>query len=237
MKSTDIESYFQFPLALIHKAGCVAEAINQASDYALWNFGESMSDHDVRFNYAEYVKRHSVRSTPHDRDDRIHQMLMAAAHKLNLIIGSVPGVARFGATYMRMKKAAGFQVRLRTDIAFDARDHNWPPLKLKTLCAVYAAIGNQPAARITHRLLRALASGYKSPKECPDDAMVPESTLRHWLDHCHQRQLFKLCLHGGHRWYGIAKGFATDMDLAKWVKKNHGKRAKRPVISTDDIPD
>ena len=235
MKSTGIESYFQFPLSMIRKAKSTPDVMNEAMTYAIWNFGESMSDADVLFNYIAYKKKHPDQQ--HDKDNRIHMMLMAAASKLNLKLGSVNSDAAYGGTYMRMKNAGGFQVRLRTDIAWDARDHKWHFLKFKTVCAVYAAIGNRGAARLDHRLLRALVSGFNSPNECSDGDMIPESTLRYWLDHCHQRQLFKLCLHNGLRWYGISKGFASDLDLAKWVKKKHGKRAKRPVISTDDIPD
>lgn len=234
MKSNGIDSYFQFPLALIHKATSV-DVINEAGSYALWNFGESMSDQDVSFNYIAYKKKHP--NLPHESANRIHRMLMAAASKMNIRLGCVRSEEKYGATYMKLKKGAGLQVRLRTDIAFDALNHKWHFMKLKTVCAVYAALGNRQAARLNHRLLRALVSGFSSPNKCSDSDMVPESTLRYWLDHCHQRQLFKLCLHQGHRWYGIAKGFSTDMDLAKWVKKNHGKRPKRPVIRTDDIPD
>ena len=164
-------------------------------------------------------------------------MLMAAAFKLGVPLGSVYHEAAYAGTYMRLKKAGGFQVRLRTDIAWDANNHDWHFMKFKTLCSVYAAIGNRGAAKLHHRLIRALVSGFNSPNECRDSDMVPESSVRYWLDHCHQRQLFKVCLHQGHRWYGIGRGFATDMDLAKWVKKRHPKRARRPVISTDDIHD
>lgn len=235
MKSTGIESYFQFPLSMIHKVNSSWDAINQAVTYAVWNFGESMSDSDVQYNYIAYKKRNPDQT--HDSENRIHRMLMAAASKLNLKLGSVAAEEKYGATYMRLKNARGFQVRLRTDIAWDAANHEWHFLKFKTVCAVYSAIGNRTAARLDHRLLRALVSGFNSPRECTDDDMVAESTLRYWLDHCHQRQLFKLCLHNGFRWYGISKGFASDLDLAKWVKKKHGKRARLPVISTDDIPD
>ena len=234
MKSTGIDSYFQFPLSLIQKAQS-ADVMNEAVTYAIWNFGESMSDADVLFNYIAYKTKHPDQQ--HEKDNRIHRMLMAAASKLNLKLGSVAVDEHYGGTYMKLKKKSGFQVRLRTDIAWDARDHKWHLMKLKTLCAVYAAIGNRGAAQLDHRLIRALVSGYNSPNECSDGDMVPESTLRYWLDHCHQRQLYKLCMHNGLRWYGIAKGFDSDLALAKWVKKNHGKRAKRPVISTDDIAD
>lgn len=235
MNSTGIESYFQFPLSMIHKATSPSDAINEAVTYAIWNFGESMSDSDVMLNYTKYKKLHPDQIP--DDENPIHRMLMAAANKLNVNIGSVAANEPYRATYMRLKKAGGFQVRLRPDIAWDARDHKWHFMKLKTLCAVYAAIGNRGAAQLDHRLLRALVSGFNSPNECSDGDMVPESTLRYWLDHCHQRQLYKLCLHNGLRWYGIARGFASDLDLAKWVKKKHGKRARRPVISTEDIPD
>ena len=234
MNSIIEETYFQFPLSLIQKAKS-ADVINEAVTYAVWNFGESMSDVDVQFNYMAYKKTN--RDQAHEHDNRIHRMLMAAAGKLNLKLGSIASEEKYGATYMKLKKAGGFQVRLRADIAWDARDHKWHLMKLKTLSAVYAAIGNRGAARLNHRLLRALVSGYSSPNECEESDMVPESTLRYWLDHCHQRQLYKLCLHQGHRWYGIRRGFETDMDLAKWVKKRHSKPARKPVISTDDIPD
>jgi hypothetical protein len=235
MKSTGIESFFQFPLSMIRKAKSTPDVMNEAVTYSLWNFGESMSDADVRVNYCDYHKRYP--ELLHDNKDRIHQMIMAAASKLGVKLGSVSHEAGLGDWYVRLKTQRGFQVRLRTDIAWDARDHKWHFLKFKTVCAVYAAIGNRGAAQLDHRLLRALVSGFNSPNECSEGDMVPESTLRYWLDHCHQRKLFKLCLHNGLRWYGISKGFATDMDLAKWVKKRHGKRARRPVISTDDIPD
>jgi len=235
MNVTGIESYFQFPLSMIRNSQSSSAVVQAACLYAAWNFGESMSELDIKVNYMQSKRQYPDQI--HDGENRIHTMLMAAANKLNIKLGSVATAEKYGATYMRLKNAGGFQVRLRTDIAWDAANHEWHFLKFKTVCAVYAAIGNRGAARLDHRLLRALVSGYNSPKECTDDDMVPESTLRYWLDHCHQRQLFKLCLHNGLRWYGISKGFASDLDLAKWVKKHHGKRAKRPVISTDDIPD
>lgn len=219
---------------MIRNTTSTRDVINLAITYSLWNFGESMSDADVAFNYIAYKKKHPT--LLHDGRKRIHRMLMASAGKLNLKLGDVSAEEKFGDEYFRLKRGGGFQVRLRTDIAWDARDHEWHILKFKTLCAVYAAIGNRGAARLDHRLLRALVSGFNSPNECSDSDMIPESSLRYWLDHCHQRQLYKLCLHNGKRWYGIA-GFATDLDLAKWLKKNQEKRVKRPVISTDDIPD
>ena len=50
MNSTIEETYFQFPLSLIQKAKS-ADVINEAVTYAVWNFGESMSDVDVQCNY------------------------------------------------------------------------------------------------------------------------------------------------------------------------------------------
>ena len=54
MKSSVTDPFFQFPLSMIQQANSSGEVIRAAVSYALWNFGESMSDADVQFNYSAY---------------------------------------------------------------------------------------------------------------------------------------------------------------------------------------
>ena len=230
MKSTVEEAYFQFPLRMI-SAATSKDIIQNASSYALWNFGAAMTKPDVDFNYRAYVKLHP--DFKHTKRDLIHQMLMASAFKLSISLGSIMGEVDYTYRYQVEKSKGGFQVRLRHDLAWDAHNHEWPLMKLRTLCAVYAAIGSKGATYLHHKQLSAMVSGYNSQRDAGDRTTVSVSTVRYWLDHLHQRQLFKVCIHKGKRWYGIA--FKDDLALARWVKKRTAAPVKRDVIDTASL--
>lgn len=144
-----------------------------------------------------------------------------------------------------MKQAAagrkpGVLVRLRSDLFHDAT--GWHVLKTKILCAVYAAIGSDRAKPLHHGFVQALASGFANLRDAAEhpEQLIPEATVRYWLDKLHQAGLYRCCLHNGKRWYTIKSGGemgTTDLDFARWLKANRRKSEPKPLINTADLPD
>lgn len=148
----------------------------------------------------------------------------------------------------------GWNTRLRRDLFWDAITHEWEPLKIRVLCSIYAIIGSDKYKMIHHRLLRAVASGYPGPKEAeaaearwanmvrigrrsgkePKTEQIPESTIRYWVDHLHQRGLFRTCIHQNQRWYAIA-GFEDDTAFARFVRDQQQQIPKKIVVKTSDL--
>jgi hypothetical protein len=221
--------YFQFPLALLLDAKDSRGLIQEACTWALITYGESLSS-DVRLVLArQYGSSHDC-NVPGGNDCL---SVAAAAVRLNVNVGDLGVEAKKGRKLRSKFGAGGMQVRLRTDLAWSAHDESWPLLKLKTLCGVYAGIGNQHARKMNHRLLRAYCNGFPSPKGLSMQQMMPTSTLRYWLEQLWFKNLYQFCLHGQERWY--SNRCKDDRALALVVKAQKQAKKTKTVVSTDDV--
>lgn len=220
------DAYFQFPLSMLRDAKDSPGLVHDASAMAMLTYGESM-DEDTRDALLQEC------CIDYDDCDDDQMNVAAGAWRLNITVGNVERTAINARRLKDKHRDGGMQVRLRTDLAWSAHDDDWPLLKLKTLCGVYAGIGNRPAQKLNHRLLRAYCSGFQSPKGLKEKQMIPTSSLRYWLEQLWFKNLFQFCLHGRERWY--SKSLKDDRALALLVKsKRQGESAKK-VISTKDV--
>jgi hypothetical protein len=231
MSSAD--AYFQFPLVLLLYAKDSRRLIQDACSWALLLYGESMEENVRETLAAEYWDTHPDQDTdPDDADDDLCA-IAAAAQRLNVNVGNVSRTANEARKMHDRYGLGGLQVRLRMDIAWSAHDETWPLLKLKTLCGVYAGIGNQHAKKMNHRLLRAYCNGHSSPKGLKEFQLVPTSTLRYWLEQLWFKNLYQFCLHGQERWY--SNSCKDDLALASVVKAQKQAKKTKTVVSTDDV--
>jgi hypothetical protein len=209
-------------------------------DYAAWRWIRGASAQEIGFRARQYREKHRESGSVHHS----HNQWLAAADALEFI-----HCHHSNQTFTHKTRKAqqdydydskqGWQVRLRSDLFWNIMQHEstWPPMKIRVLCALYAIIGHQSRgyAPITHLLLRAVASGFSGPKQAGDAKLIPESTVRYWLDELHKRALFRVCMHAGRRYYAIAH-FETDEQLAQWVQKTEPKkRPKKRVIKTSEL--
>lgn len=241
--SDKFETYFQFPLRYVTKAADqdMRNALeDKAVNHAVWLWIRQASAAELQLRASNYRKAHP--GIP--RMDRACEEWLAGLNALHLqqnnatqqTIGSKVDHAHKYYEYERQQ--GGWLVRIRYDLLWDMVNHEWPPMKIKVLCALYAALGAEPKGykKITHRLLCAMASGYDGPKAAGDAKLIPESTVRYWLDELHKRGLFTLCMHGNYRVYSICSLFRSDNELAKWVKKHETKkRPKKRVVKTSEL--
>jgi len=245
--SDKFETYFQFPLRYITDQpddykSMRNKMMGDCMTYAAWRWIRGASAAEIGLKARQYRKKHRIMP---GSVNQTHNTWLAAANALYFSYHPLDG-----ADFNRMTEHAstvfekdhndgGWQVRLRQDIFWDIMQHEstWPPMKIRVLCALYAIVGHQKAgyAQVTHLLLRAVASGFKGPKQAGAAKLIPESTVRYWLDQLHQRSLFRVCEHRGRRYYAIAH-YGTDEQLAKWVLKNETeKRQKKHVIKTSEL--
>jgi hypothetical protein len=137
------------------------------------------------------------------------------------------------------RQQKGWMVRIRTDIAWDIIDHaeHWPQNKLRTLAALYAIIGTDGIKQANHLLIRALVSGATGPADAKTRGikLVPERTVRDWLDKLYDRGLFRLCRHNGHRYYALSGSYKSDAEFAAAVLRFNQPRKRRQVLDTADL--
>lgn len=264
--------YFQFPLRLVTGLpGAPEKDIhdsmrNNATGYAAMAYGKDMGG-SAKQGAADYLAGNDVvqNGTANLYAEKLPwdvQQYLASCWALYFKLG-VSDVEGFK---QRTKRAQdiyekhaneGWNVRLRRDLFWDAINHEWEPLKIRVLCSIYAIIGADKYKMIHHRLLRAVASGYRSPKEAeatearwkqmvkigrrrgtePKTEQIPESTIRYWVDHLHQRGLFRTCIHQSRRWYAIA-GFENDTAFARFIQEKHQQQQQIPkkvVVKTSDL--
>jgi len=242
--SDDFPTYFQFPLRYItdqpndHKS-MAKKMMNDCMGYAAWRWSRQSNPNEIALRAGRYRKMHPELGSVH----HMHNQWLAAANALGFVYPKgedFKTTQQYASTvFEKDHKDGGWQVRLRSDIFWNIIEHEstWPPMKIRVLCALYAIVGHQQAgyAQVTHLLLRAVASGFKGPKQAGAAKLIPESTVRYWLDQLHQRSLFRVCEHRGRRYYAIAH-CETDEQLAKWVLKNETeKRQKKHVIKTSEL--
>lgn len=193
---------------------------------SMLTYGESL-DEETRDNVLQEC------SADYDEDDDDQKAIAAGAVRLNVGAVSID-VEAVKARKLRSKYGdSGMHVRLRTDIAWSAHDDMWPLLKLKTLCGVYAGIGNRQTQRLNHRLLRAYCAGHSSPKKLKETQLVPTSSLRYWLEQLWFDNLYQFCLHGRERWY--SNSCKDDLALARIVKAKQQTHKHKSVTRTDDV--
>jgi len=242
--SDEFETYFQFPLRYVTKAADqdMRNALqNKAVEHATWLWIRQASAHEIILRAANYRKTHL--GIP--RMDRDCEAWLAGMNALQWSYTS-PDVheailrshCRASTEYEAARQQGGWLVRIRRDLLWDMVNHEWPPMKIKVLCAVYAAIGadRKGYKKITHRLLCAMVSGYDGPKAAGEAKLIPESTVRYWLDELHKRGFFRVCMHGNFRFYSIWSFLRSDNELAKWVKSHETKkRPKKRVVKTSEL--
>jgi len=248
MDSTSETPYFQFPLRYVtdrKKAPddkLYSQLRGQCVSYAAWLWIRKCSDDDIRNGAFRFQSNHK------EKLPAIQQLLkegrygiyLAAAHYLQFQWGALSADYfdrernEMETVHEKARQQGGWNVRIRSDIFWDMVNHEWQPLKIRVLCAVYAIIGSDAYKRITHQLVCALVSGYDSPRKAAGEKLVPESTVRYWLDELHQRNLFRVCIHGNHRFYAIAN-FKDDAELAAYVLQHHAKRTKKRLVRTSDL--
>jgi hypothetical protein len=227
------DPYFQFPLILLLYARDSRQLIQDACSWSLLRYGESLEE-NVRDNLvAEYWETHPDQDTDPDDDDDDLRAIAAAAQSLNVNVGNVSFTANEARRMHETYGTVGMQVRLRTDIAWSAHDETWPLIKLKTLCGVYAGIGDRHAQKMNHRLLRAYCNGHSSPKGLKEFQLMPTSTLRYWLEQLWFKNLYQFCLHGQERWY--SNRCKDDRALAALVKAQKQARQPKKVITTNEV--
>lgn len=247
--SDEFETYFQFPLRYITQQPDDYESmrgklLGDATNYAAWRWFQQSNGNEIALRAGRYRKNHRImpNSLHHS-----HNPWLAAADALHFSWGHSAGeifnrmTIHANTVFEKDHNEKGRQVRLRRDIFWNIVQHEstWPPMKIRVLCALYAIIGHQQKgyAPITHLLLRAVASGFSGPKEAGDAKLIPESTVRYWLDELHKRALYRVCMHAGRRYYAIGY-FETDEQLAQWVQKTEPKkRPKKRVIKTSELQD
>ena len=257
------EAYFQFPLFMVTKApdkDIHQRMRDDASDFAIIAYSRNLTG-NATIGAEKYYKDNgglpegvSIQRIAHDG-----RQYLAGAWSLHVYFGRPNehgAMCRAQAAQEKYEKHGheGWRVRLRADLFWDAIKHEWKPIKIRVLCSIYAIIGSDKHKRISHGLIRALASGYKGPKEAraaearraelvasgtesnrgPKAELIPETTIRYWIQHLHERGLFRTCMHQGHRYYATS-GFETDKDFAKFILQRYPPKVAKKLVDTSDL--
>lgn len=226
------DAYFQFPISHLRPPPHVSRQmmktpalIQRLLNYSAWHYGVSLYQQQpeiIADLAAEYLEQYP--NTKCDRRSNHHKILMAAAQRLNYKIGDIAHSLSVANEAINRYGEGGTQCRIRSDIFWSAHNGDWPLMKWLVLCGVFAGIGANPYARLTHTLIQALGAGYKSPRECHKSDLLPKSSVRYWLDQLWYQNLFQHCTRGSERWYSIRH--ADDTALALDIKN---RTVRKPV--------
>jgi|GEM_PF-2283179 len=220
------DPYFQFPLKLLATAKSTQQLVQDACSWTLLHYGRSLGDAATPIAAAEF-------DGDYDGYDDDETAVAAAAVRLHVKVGDIPGTTTMALKLLKQHGNGGQQVRIRDDIAWSAHNDDWPLLKIKVLCGVYSGIGDRHMVKMNHRLLRAICSGYSSPKGLKASQLIPQTTMRYWLEQLWMKNFFQFCLHKRERWYSLT--CKSDLVLATKVKAQSQLTTAKKVISTDDV--
>ena len=221
------DAYFQFPLKLLATAKSPQQLVQDACTWTLLHYGRSF-DQDA----AKAIAAAGFNGD-YDDDDTDAVAIVAAAVRLGVNVPHIESTMTEAHRLESRHGEGGQLVRLRTDIAWSAHDDDWPLLKIKVLCGVYSGIGDRHMVKMNHRLLRAICSGYSSPKGLKASQLIPQTTMRYWLEQLWMKNFFQFCLHKRERWYSLT--CKSDLVLATKVKAQSQLTTAKKVISTDDV--
>jgi hypothetical protein len=256
------DAYFQFPLRYItaetltirdchdrrrnlkYIGDSTEERMRACVNYSSWITLRKTSVEKLSFEAESYRKRkpNSVNHT-----GPLSESLKRVLGVANMLNYTWPSISDTRATdeleewglHENERQQKGWMVRIRTDIAWDIINHaeHWPENKLRTLAALYAIIGTDGIKRVTYGKIRAMAAGASSPKDAEKRGikLVPERTVRDWLDKLYDRGLFRLCRHNGHRYYALSGSYESDAEFAAAVLRFNQPRKRRQVLDTADL--
>ena len=256
------DAYFQFPLRYItadtltirdchdrrrnlkYIGNSTEERMRAGVNYSSWITLKATSEHKLNFEADAYRRKHpnSVNHT-----GPLSESLKRVLGVANMLGYSWPSISDTAAAdrleewglHEHERQQKGWMVRIRTDIAWDIIDHaeHWPKNKLRTLVSLYAIIGTDGIKPVTHLLIRALVSGATGPADAKTRGikLVPERTVRDWLDKLYDRGLFRLCRHNGHRYYALSGSYDSDEEFAAAVLRFNQPRKRRQVLDTADL--
>lgn len=167
------DKYFQFPLCLLAYEKTPRARLDQIMSYSAGKVGSeqwSALDDDQKEHRMERYQKSKERGHPRDYDSEIeaHNEMMMGAEMCGLRLGSCQK------TLTEFRDASRFrhnneqiygrnpEVRIRSDIFWDAFEDRLPYRLFAVLSAIYSALGNKPVMWISRSLIRCRTLGYKS---------------------------------------------------------------------------
>ena len=257
------DAYFQFPLRYITDAAPlrirdfhdrrrivkdygdgVAVRLIAARDHASWLVYHSTKLPHLQFQADEYRKKNHAKVHHSGPLSESLKSVLGVANLLNYVWESIDDKsAQNNLAIWQMHEnerlAKGWQVRLRTDIYWDIFNNpeHWPIAKLRTLAAIYAIIATHGIVRVSYLKIRALASGARGVEDAKQRnvKLMPERTVRDWIDKLYDRGLFRVCLHNGHRYYALSGVYDSDEQFAAAVVRFNQPRKRRKVLDTAEL--
>lgn len=235
MSKTDV--YFQFPVAMLKGATETKPTVQRIVSYGLWHYGCSLIN--TAPDQIETLAEEYTESNPQigdiEPDNYHHQVLLAAASRLNVTLGGVVRTLKEAKELHQQYGITGTQCRLRADILWDAHNEDWLLNRFLTLVAVIASIGDREAVRVSRERIRTLATGHNSPKNATKlYPILADGTVKHWLDKLRMQNIFRVCKCGKFTWYSIRK--SSNGELAKYVRSKVCVTADKLIDAMDVEP-
>ena len=219
------DPFFHFPLSLLQTAKSTHDLIQDACTMSMLTYGESVGEETRENILQEY-------SGDYDDTDDDQMAIAVGAVRLHVRVGSVEAEAIKARRLHNKYGAGGMQVRIRNDIAWSAHNDEWPLPKIKTLCGVYAGIGDRPMRMMTRLLIRAHGAGVASPKGLKPLQMLTTKEVRYWTEKLWMQNLFQMAADGQDLWY--SHSCKDDRELARIVKAQQTRKEKK-MVRTDDV--
>ena len=242
--SDECTTYFQFPLTMLRpekpdhykkaKPQRTDETIQRIVSYTIWHYGLSL--HNKAQDQIETLAEDYAAAHPKitfDKKSYEHKVVMAAASRLNVNLGCVDTSLSRGKALCAEHGEHGTQCRIRSDLLWSAHNEDWPLVKWKTLCGVVAGIGADPYKWLTYSLIQSLGAGYKSPRECKADDLLPKSSVRYWIGQLWMQNVFQICGDKNRLYYSIRH--ADDRALALELKNRPIQKRVKKRINTSMV--
>ena len=242
--------YFQFPLCALRLPDSQGERLNCIISYCCIEVGKHGW---AKLNEQQQEAWRSEPPVPHWREAEVspmhlsHLYALLGASRLNVTIGHAPSTA---ARHMRLsrflaeveqKHGRDVQVRLATDLVFEARDDrglSFP--ELAVLTAIYSKVGaSKGAVRITREEIWRRAQGFKSKlafsrETAAQQPYLTRRKVRSLIESLHERGFFARVTYARRQTYYSHRLTADELADSVFQQKTRAARARHTRIAAND---
>jgi hypothetical protein len=241
--------YFQFPLCALSLPDSERERLDCIISYCCIEVGK----HDWRnLTTQQQLAWCTAPPVPGwqtakvDLNKRAHVQALLGANRLNVVLGYAPTtVARHRhlsafVSAFEHKHGRDVQVRLATDLVFEARDEkglSFP--ELAVLAAIYSKIGAaNSAVRTTREEIWRRAQGYKSKQAFsrgnpPEQPYLTVRKTRSLIEKLHQRGFFARVTYARRQTYYSHRLTADELADSVFQQKTRAARARHTRIAAN----